>query len=83
MSGQDGNNPFDDFLQEAVTIFDAPAVLVRAIVRLRLKEGINQVAVGPVEFHAVESRFLRSLGGSPVVLHDPRNLGRFQRPWDF
>ena len=36
-----------------------------------------------MDFHAVEARLLRSLGGSPVVLHDPWNLGRFQRPWDF
>jgi hypothetical protein len=42
MSGPDRNNPFDDVLQEAVTIFDAPAVLVRAAVRLRLKEGVNR-----------------------------------------
>ena len=44
---------------------------------------VDQVAVGCVDFHAVEPRFLGSLGGSPVVLHDPWNLGRFQRPWDF
>ena len=82
-AGQTDVTAFDHFLQEAVTILDAPAVLVRAVVRLRLEEGVDQVAVGPVDFHAVEAGFLRSLGGSPVVLHDPRNLGRFQRPWDF
>ena len=36
-----------------------------------------------MEFHAVETGFLGSKGGSPVVVHDPWNLGRFQRPWDF
>ena len=36
-----------------------------------------------MKFHAVEPCLLRSLGGLPVVLHDPWNLGRFQRPWDF
>ena len=53
------------------------------MVCLRLEELVDQVAVGGVDFHAVEPCLLRSLGGSPVVLHDPRDLGRFQRPWDF
>jgi len=83
VGGPDGRNHFDYFLQKAITILDAPAVLACAVVRLRLKEGIDKIAVGPVDFHAVEPCFLRSLGSSPVVLHDPWNLGRFQRPWDF
>ena len=83
VGGPDGRDGFDHFLQEAVTILDAPAVLVRAVVRLRLEKLVDQVAIGGVEFHAVEPCLLRSLGGSPVVLHDPWNLGRFQRPWDF
>src|SRR4029077_70445 len=70
-------------LQEAITILNAPAVLVGAAIRLRLEELVDQVAVGGVNFNAVETGFLRSKGGSPVVVHDPRNLGGFQRPWDF
>src|SRR5262249_10829905 len=31
----------------------------------------------------VEPGLPRALGGSPVVVHDPWNLGRFQRPRDF
>jgi hypothetical protein len=73
----------DHFLHEAVTILDASAVLVRAVVRLRLQEGVDQVAVGCVELHAVKSGLFGSLGGSPVILDDPWNLGRFERPWDF
>src|SRR6202011_1122530 len=83
VSVPDGRDGLDHFLQEAVTVQGAPAVLVRAVVRLRLEELVDQVAVGCVEFHAVETGFLRSKGGSPVVRHDPWNLGRFQRPWDF
>src|SRR5260370_14137 len=83
MGWPDGPDRFDHFLQKAVTILNAPAVLVRAVVRFRLEEGIDQIAVGPVDFHAIEPCFLRSVGGSPVVLHDPWNLEPFERPWDF
>src|SRR5580692_8085282 len=38
----DGCDGFDYFLQEAVTVLDAPAVLVGAAVRLRLEELVNQ-----------------------------------------
>src|SRR5205807_10417634 len=48
-----------------------------------LEELVDQVAVGRVELHAVEPGLFRSKGGSPVVVHDPWNLGRCQCPWDF
>src|SRR5207245_9086108 len=83
VSGPDGRDGFDHFLQEAVTVQGAPAVLVGAAVRLRLEELVDQVAVGCVEFHAVETGFLRSRGGSAVIRPDPWNLGGFQRPWAF
>jgi hypothetical protein len=83
VGGPDGRDSFDHFLQEAVTILDAPAVPVRTMVRLRLEELVDQVAVGCVDFHAVEPGLLRALGGAPVIRHDPWNLGGFQRPWDF
>src|SRR6202041_1807799 len=81
--GPDGRGGFDPPLQEPEPLPDGPAVLVGAAVRLRLEELVDQVAVGCVEFHAVETGLLRSLGGSPVIRHDPWNLGGFQRPWDF
>jgi hypothetical protein len=49
VGGPDGRDGFDDFLQKAVTILDAPAVLIGAMVRLRLEESVDQVAVGGVE----------------------------------
>ena len=83
VGGPDGRDCFDNFFQKTIAILHAPAVAVRSVVRLRLEEGVDEVAVGRVNLHAVEARRLRSLGGSPVVVHNPWNLGRFQRPGYF
>jgi hypothetical protein len=78
----DGRDPFDHLVQEAIAILNAPAVFVRAMVRRRLEEGVDEIAVGRVGLDAIEPGLLRPLGGSPVVLHDPGDLGRLERPWD-
>ena len=83
VGGPDGRDAFDHFLQEAVAVLDAAAVPVRAVVRPRLEEGVDQVAVGRMHFHAVEPRRLCPCRGLPVVVHHPWHLGRFQGPWDF
>ena len=83
LGGPGGRDRFDHLVQKAVAGLDAPAVLVGAVVRLRLEKLVDQVAIGGVELHAVETCLFRSFGGSPVVVHDPWNLGRFQRPWNF
>ena len=41
----------DDFVREANTVLDAAAILVRAVVRHILEEGIDEVTVGAVDLN--------------------------------
>mmetsp|Transcript_2295 Transcript_2295/g.3483 ORF Transcript_2295/g.3483 Transcript_2295/m.3483 type:complete len:236 (+) Transcript_2295:763-1470(+) len=53
-----------DYLQaEARAVLDGPAVRVRTLVGRTLEELVDQVAVGSVDFDAVEPGFNRVLGG--------------------
>jgi len=45
-----------------------------------LQEGVDEVAVGGVQFDAVETRRLRARSGLAVVFDDSRDLGYIQRP---
>ena len=60
-----------------------PAVAVGAVVGPGLEELIDEIAVGRVDFHSVESGFHRPLGGAAVVLHDGRNFVCFEGAWRF
>ena len=75
---QDGDDCFDDFPQKPEAVFETATVTIRAMVRPRLEELVNQVTVGRVNFHAIENRRLRVLSRQPVILHDRGDFRRVQ-----
>src|SRR5258708_7308304 len=70
-----GCQGIDDLEEQSGAIFDASAISVRALVAAVLKELIDQVAVGGVQFHAVESCLLCPYRRLAIVVHNPRDLG--------
>ena len=71
----------DNFFQKTIEILHAAAVAVRSVVRLSTGgKQFDEVAVGRVNLHAVGTPPPGSLGGSPVVVHNPWNQERYQRP---
>ena len=48
-----------------------------------MKKGVDEVAIGTVDFHPVKTRCLRSLGSLAVVGHNPWDLVGVESPGDF
>ena len=67
------------FQQQARAVLHRAAVIVIAQIGAVLQELVQQVAVGRMHFHAVETRFLRHLRAQPVGLDHAGQLRRFQR----
>ena len=53
--------PFPSFAKEAVAVLDASPVAVSALVDHRVQELLDQIAIGAVQFDAVEPRLEREL----------------------
>ncbi len=70
----------DDFEREARAAFDRAAVGILALVGAVAQELVDEIAVGGVDFDAVEAGALGVAGGLRVVLEDRRDLGRAERP---
>ena len=77
---QPGADPPDDLGQEAGPAGQVPAVLVGPEVRQRREEGGDEIAVGAVDVHAVESRRLGPRGRLDVRLDQAGDLFAGQRP---
>ena len=67
------------FEQEAGAVFDAAAVRVGAVVGAVAQEGVDQVAMGAVDFHAVKTGGNGIGGGLTEVVHHTGDFGGFQR----
>ena len=67
-------------IQKARAVFDAAAVFILAPVAGVLEKLIDQVAVGTVDLHAVESGVHGVARGAAIVLDDRGNLVEAQRP---
>jgi hypothetical protein len=66
------------FQQQARTVFQGAAVVVGALVGAALQELVEQVAVGAVDFHAVETGGLGVLGTGAVGVDDVGDFSGFQ-----
>ena len=66
------------FQQQPRTVFQRAAVLVGTLVGAALQELVQQVAIGAVDFHAVETGGLGILGSAAVGLDDVGDLFGFQ-----
>ena len=76
---EDLHDSVDDLPQQPEAVLDAPAVGVGALVRLRLQELVEQVAVRRVDLDAVEARGLGALRRLDVVLDDAGQFFGLQR----
>src|SRR5260370_4793970 len=76
----DANERRDRFEPEPRPVFDRAAIAVGSLVAVVLKELGDQMAIGGHEFDAVEVFLLRVERSSTVLLNDPSNLCRCQRP---
>ena len=77
----DADDGIRDFQHQARPIFDMAAVVIRATIRAVLKELIQQIAIGPVNFHTVETRGFRVCGALPIGFDDSGDLVAFERSW--
>ena len=67
-----------DLEHQPGAVLNGPAVFVRAVVGAVLEELVEQVAIGAVDFHAVEAGGLRVLGALTVGFHDAGDFAGFQ-----
>lgn len=72
-----------DVVQESASVFYIAAVTIRAVVGLGLQKLIDEIAVGAVNFDAVEPGLQGSLGGLPVVVDHSENFLCRQRSGSF
>src|SRR5690606_35225507 len=64
--------------QQSRAILNRTAVFVRSLVRAVLQELIQQIAVGAVQFHAVEARRFRVFRAGAERLDDAGNFRKLQ-----
>jgi len=77
-----GHHGVGNLVEEAHPVFDAAAVAVCAPVRCTAQKLVDQVAVGAVDFHAIEAGS-HGVGRRPAeILDDTGQFGDFQRTRD-
>mmetsp|Transcript_13475 Transcript_13475/g.27543 ORF Transcript_13475/g.27543 Transcript_13475/m.27543 type:complete len:217 (-) Transcript_13475:427-1077(-) len=74
LPGEMAQDLVNDFHEEPGTICDRSAILVVALVAATLKELIDQVAVGSVDFYKIKSSTHCVLGRRSICLHNGRNF---------
>jgi hypothetical protein len=74
ISAPNGDDGVRDLKHQAGAIFNRSPVGVRAAVGLVLKKLIKQVAVGPVNFHAIKSGQKRILSATAISRDNARNF---------
>ena len=70
----DGDHGVGDFQHQPGPLLDGAAIGVGAMVRDVLQELVEQVAVGAMDFDAVETGGLGVLGAAPVGFDDRRGF---------
>ena len=75
---EDGDGGVGAFEHEAGAVFDGAAVLVGAVVGAVLEELVEEIAVGSVEFDAVEAGELGVLCAAAEGFDDAFDLGGFE-----
>ncbi len=78
LAAPDRNHGLGDFQGQSSAVFDGAAVSVRALVGGVAQELVEQIAVGGVHFHAIETGALGIFGGQFVLLDDPWNFRGLQ-----
>src|SRR3546814_17791454 len=68
-----------DFAEQADAVFDRAAIVVVAQIAAIAQELVDQIAVGPVQLHAVEAGALPILGGLCIIGADHRDLAALGR----
>ena len=58
LSANDGSDRFGHFTQEAEASRQGAAIAIGAGIGLRVYELVDQIAVGPMNFHPIESGFM-------------------------
>ncbi|MNS51282.1 hypothetical protein D3C72_839520 [compost metagenome] len=64
----------DNFQQEAGAVFDRAAILIRALVGAGFQELLDQVAIGGMDFDAVETGLQSRACAAAVILEDEADI---------
>ena len=75
----DGGDGIDDLQQETQAVFERSAVFVRAVVGGVLEELVDEIAVGGMEFHAIETGGFGVLRAAAELFDDVLDFGNCQR----
>src|SRR5206468_9874226 len=78
---EDGDGSVHAFEHEAGAVFDGAAVLVGPVVGAVLEELIEEIAVGSVEFDAVESGELGVLCAAAEGFDDTFDFDKIESAW--
>ena len=76
---EDRNSCFGTLNMQTGAVFDGAAVLICPVVGAVLEELVEQVAVGSVEFDAIEAGELSVLGAAAEGFNDALDFARFKR----